>query len=100
MMEPGAAGSHGQTAENLAADPFSAQIHVHNIAPLLICQLQKGDDGFNACVVHQHIDRPKLFLHPVEHGLHLAPLADVCLDHQGTPALVLDPLRNFASFLA
>ncbi len=92
MMEPARPAATARRQKTWRAEPFSPQIHVHHIAPLLVGQLQKGNDRFDARVVHQHIDRPKLFLHPVEHGLDLVALADVCLDHQRTPALGSRPI--------
>ena len=100
MMDPPRPAATAWRQKTCAAEPFSAQIHVHHIAPLLIGQLHKRNDGFNARVVHQHVDRPQLFLYPIEHGLHLGALSDVCLDYQRTPALAPDPFRNRASFLA
>ena len=98
MMEPASAGSHRPAAENLAAEPFSPQIHIHHIAPLLVCQVKEGNDGLDSSIVHQHVHRPKLFLYLVEHGLDLFPLAYIRFHHQCTTALALHPRSNSARF--
>src|SRR5580704_1336835 len=95
-----ASGSYRLPAENLGAEPLTAQIDVDQIDPLLVSQLQKRNDGFDPGVVHQHIDRSKFFLRACEHRLDLRALPDVCLDRDCAPAFAPDPCRNRASVFA
>src|SRR5882757_1653758 len=95
-----AAGGHCLAAENLGAEPLSAQIDVDEVNPLLVSQLQKRNDRFNACVVHQHIDRSEFFLRSLEHGFDLRAFSYICLDRDRTPAFAPGPCRNSAGLIA
>src|SRR5580704_9726944 len=91
---------YGLAAENLGAEPLSPQISVDQIAPLLISQVQKRNNGFDARVVHQHVHPPQFSLRSLEHSLDLRALPDVCLEHQCPPAFTPDPFRDHAGLLA
>src|ERR1700677_3668141 len=96
----GAAGVDCTAAKHLATEPFSAQINVDNVAPLLIGEIEERDDGLDAGVVDQHVDRPKFFLYAIEHGLDLISLAYICFDHEGAAALAPNPGCHGAGLLA
>jgi hypothetical protein len=65
---------------------------------MLICQIEKRDNRLDASIVHQDVDRTKLFPHAVEHRLNLISLRDVRNGQHRTPAFAADLLHHSLRF--
>src|SRR5262249_30640355 len=81
---------HDAAAVYLRAKPVATEVDVDQARPLIVGEIEEGDDGFDTGVVDEAIDGAELIPHAIDHAFDFGAVGDVGFHRDRAAAFASD----------